>query len=125
MGSAVRRRLRLTGKTVRNNAYWILFCCILGAVAGSMIWAFLKAMALGSGKTEEAAAYIQDGILVLLASFCLQPGLSLAHAIPIRVKGLRKLFAHAAFTDPFDRQKIQALCGLQILFLYYGTSWDF
>ena len=36
------------GKTVRNNAYLILFCCIIGAVAGGVIWAFLKVMALGT-----------------------------------------------------------------------------
>lgn len=35
------------GKTVRNNAYLILFCCIVGAVAGSVVWAFLKVMSLG------------------------------------------------------------------------------
>ena len=35
------------GKTVRNNVYLILFCCIIGAVAGGVIWAFLKIMSLG------------------------------------------------------------------------------
>lgn len=35
------------GKTVRNNLYLILFCCIIGAVAGGVIWVFLKVMALG------------------------------------------------------------------------------
>lgn len=35
------------GKTIRNNVYLFLFCCIIGAVAGSVIWAFLKIMALG------------------------------------------------------------------------------
>lgn len=35
------------GKTVRNNAYLILFCGIIGAVAGGVIWVFLKAMSLG------------------------------------------------------------------------------
>ncbi len=35
------------GKTVRNNLYLILFCCIIGAVAGGVIWAFLKVMSLG------------------------------------------------------------------------------
>ena len=35
------------GKTIRNNVYLILFCCIIGAVAGGVIWAFLKIMSLG------------------------------------------------------------------------------
>ena len=36
------------GKTVRNNAYLILFCCMIGASAGGVIWAFLKVMSLGT-----------------------------------------------------------------------------
>ncbi len=36
------------GKTIRNNAYLVLFCCIIGAVAGGVIWAFLKVMSLGT-----------------------------------------------------------------------------
>ncbi len=35
------------GKTVRNNVYLILFCCLVGAAAGSVVWAFLKMMSLG------------------------------------------------------------------------------
>lgn len=35
------------GKTIRNNVYLILFCCIVGAMAGIVIWTFLKMMSLG------------------------------------------------------------------------------
>ena len=31
----------------RNNVYLVLFCGIMGAVAGSVIWAFLKVMSVG------------------------------------------------------------------------------
>lgn len=34
-------------RTVRNSLYLILFCGIIGGVAGSVIWAFLKVMSLG------------------------------------------------------------------------------
>ncbi|WP_275443132.1 chloride channel protein [Petralouisia muris] len=34
-------------KSVRNNLYLILFCGIMGAVAGGVIWTFLKVMSLG------------------------------------------------------------------------------
>ena len=34
-------------RTVRNNVYLIIFCGIMGVVAGSVIWAFLKVMSLG------------------------------------------------------------------------------
>lgn len=34
-------------KSIRNNLYLILFCVIIGAVAGGVIWAFLKVMSLG------------------------------------------------------------------------------
>lgn len=36
-------------RTIKNNVYLIIFCGIMGAVAGSVIWAFLKAMSLGIG----------------------------------------------------------------------------
>lgn len=34
-------------KSIKNSLYLILFCAILGAVAGGVIWAFLKVMSLG------------------------------------------------------------------------------
>ena len=34
-------------KVIRNNVYLVLFCGIMGAVAGGVIWTFLKAMSVG------------------------------------------------------------------------------
>ena len=36
-------------RSVRNNLFLVLFCGIMGAVAGGVIWAFLKVMSLGIG----------------------------------------------------------------------------
>lgn len=36
-------------RSVRNNLFLVLFCGIMGAVAGGVIWVFLKAMSLGVG----------------------------------------------------------------------------
>lgn len=35
------------GRTLRNNVYLVLFCGIMGGVAGGIIWAFLKLMSVG------------------------------------------------------------------------------
>lgn len=43
----MRRGWRLMDKTIRNNAYLVFFCCMIGAVAGTVIWLFLKVMSLG------------------------------------------------------------------------------
>lgn len=34
-------------RTIRNNAYLVLFCGVVGAAAGGVIWAFLKVMSVG------------------------------------------------------------------------------
>ena len=34
-------------KTIKNQAYLTIFCAIVGAVAGGVIWGFLKVMSLG------------------------------------------------------------------------------
>ena len=42
-------------KSVRNNLYLILFCGITGAVAGGVIWTFLKMMSVGTAFLGMAA----------------------------------------------------------------------
>lgn len=41
------RRRKDMSKAIKNQVYLTIFCAIVGAVAGSVIWAFLKVMSLG------------------------------------------------------------------------------
>ena len=41
------RRRKDMSKAIKNQVYLTIFCAIVGAVARSVIWAFLKVMSLG------------------------------------------------------------------------------